>query len=464
VGTTPFPLTHADDIERLVDLFLEALQHHQPIRTGPYRAQHRDGSWRWLTSTGIAYPSSDEQVRYLSVTRDITEERRLEEERRQLEEHLQWTQKLESLGVMAGGIAHDFNNLLTPILGDATLALMDLPAGSPSRTRLERIQKAAQRAAALTTQMLAYSGERPLVSDPIDLSSLVRDTAALFESAVAGRASINFNLSKTLPTVDGDAGQLTQVALNLCTNAAEAVAEGHGSLIVRTGALELENDLSLLGETLEAGCYALLEVADNGAGMDEATRSRIFDPFYSTKFTGRGLGLASTLGIVRGHGGSIEVDSELGRGTRIRVLLPASKRTSETVENPRSHSRTCSTSGTILIVDDDEGVRELTAETLRRAGFDVLCAVDGREGIEVFRERADEIRAVLLDRTMPVTGGEEAFAEMRAIRKDARIILVSGYSKERAQKHFSSGDLAGFLQKPFLPAALLDLLRSVLDD
>jgi two-component system cell cycle sensor histidine kinase/response regulator CckA len=464
LGTRPVQLTHPDDTNALVEQFLGGLQHHEPVHTEPFRAQHKDGSWRWLTSTGIGYTSPVGAVRYLSVTKDITDERRVEEERRQLEEHLQRTQKLESLGVLAGGIAHDFNNLLTPILGDASLALMDLPEGSASRRRLERIQKAAKRAAALTNQMLAYAGKRPLVTESIDLSSLVRDTAALLESSVAGRASLDFDLSEATPTVDGDPGQLTQVAINLTTNAAEALSEGRGSLVVRTGALNLEHDLSLLGENLKAGSYALLEVADNGAGMDEATRSRIFDPFYSTKFTGRGLGLASALGIVRGHAGGIEVESKIGLGTRMRVLLPASTRRVELIDKPARDASDWRASGTILVVDDDEGVRELTADTLQRAGFDVLCAADGREGIDVFRARADEIRAVLLDRTMPLTGGEEAFAEMRAIRKDARIILVSGYSRERAEQDFSTGELAAFLQKPFLPATLLDLLRSVLEE
>ncbi len=461
-GTTPFSLTHPDDIDGLVEVFLKALKDQKPVRTGPYRTQHRDGSWRWLTSTGVAYPSNDGQVRYLSVTRDITEERRIEEERRRLEDHLQWTQKLESLGVLAGGIAHDFNNLLTPILGDASLALMDLPESSPAHVRLQRIQKAAHRAATLTGQMLAYAGKGPLVVEPVNLSLLVKDTFALLETAVASRAVLSLDIDPALPSIEGDAGQLTQVILNLTTNSAEALSGGRGAIRVRTTVRHLEADVALLGETLVAGPYVVLEVSDNGSGMDEATRSRIFDPFYTTKFTGRGLGLASVLGIVRGHGGGIEVESQPGEGTTTRVLFPTSQRARQPERSDSTDAADWRASGTILVVDDDQGVRELTADTLRRAGFDVLLAADGQQGVEIFRERADEIRAVLLDRTMPVVGGEEAFAQMRSIRKDARIILVSGYSRERAEEHLSGSGLAAFLQKPFLPTTLLDLLRSVL--
>jgi CheY-like chemotaxis protein len=381
---------------------------------------------------------------------------------------MQQTQKLESLGGMAGGIAHDFNNLLTPILGDASLALMDLPRDSPARIRLEKIQKVAHQAAALTHQMLDYAGMGSLQTEPLDVTSLVREMEQLLESTVARKARLAYELHPDLPGVEADATQLRQVLLNLVANAAEATRGGGGAgsrIAIRSGALEIEAEALrqlLLGDSRPGGTYVYLEVEDTGDGMDSLTLARVFDPFFTTKFTGRGLGLAAVLGIVRGHGGAIEVDSVPDRGTRVRVLLPvAGAPLRPAVEPGPDRWRG---SGTVLVADDDEGVRELTAETLTRAGLQVLCAADGREAVETFREHADEIGVVVLDRTMPGASGEEAFEEIRRIRADARIILVSGYSRDSTARRYSGTPFASFLQKPFLPETLVDRVRQLFRD
>ena len=469
IGTTPFGLLHPDDVERLAQRFLERLTSEQSRERGEiFRVRHRDGSWRWLEGGGVNFETLDGEIHIVSVSRDITDRIRAEEGRRKLEERIQQTQKLESLGAMAGGIAHDFNNLLTPILGDASLALMDLPRDSPARARLEKIQKVAHQAAALTHQMLDYAGMGSLHSEPLDVTSLVREMERLLDGTVARKARLAYELHPDLPGVEADATQLRQVLLNLVANGAEAMRAGHGAasrIVIRSGALEIDADVLgklLLGESRPGGAYVYLEVEDTGCGMDALTLARVFDPFFTTKFTGRGLGLAAVLGIIRGHGGAIEVDSEPDRGTRIRVLLPAADPPLQPASEPRPDR--WRGSATVLVADDDEGVRELTAETLARAGLEVLCAADGREAVEAFREHADEIGVVVLDRTMPGASGEEAFEEIRRIRADARIILVSGYSRDSSAQRLSSTPLASFLQKPFLPETLVDRVRQLLGD
>jgi CheY-like chemotaxis protein len=377
---------------------------------------------------------------------------------------------LEAVGQLTGGIAHDFNNLLTPILGDASLAILDLPESSPIRARLEKIRSAAQRAAGLTNQMLAYAGRRPLVAESLDLSSLVREVGQLLETPVSGRGSLSIEIPANLPAVVGDATQITQVALNLITNAAEAVTAPNGRIRVRAGVMgsgEIPRSALFLGEAGEAippepGPYVFFEVEDDGCGMDEATRSRIFDPFFTTKFTGRGLGLAAVLGIVRGHRGAIDLESSPGKGTRFRVLFPASypeRAGTTTTREPRDTHRV---RGTVLVVDDDEGVRALAEETLRRAGIATLSATDGDAAIALFERGPDDVDVVLLDRTMPASGGAACFEALRRIRPGVPIVLMSGYAPEHAGEGMTEDALAVFLQKPFLPETLIERIREAL--
>jgi PAS domain S-box-containing protein len=463
-----FELVHPDDRERIVRQYEK--QKGEPgntVRYPPYRFQHKDGSWIWFSTIGTWYERASGEIRMLEVSRDISQEIQREEERIEISRQMLETQKLESLGVMAGGITHDFNNLLTPILGDAQLALLDLPPDSPVRPRIEQIHHAAKRAAALTRQMLAYSGQTPISIEPLSVSRLVAEMGQLLEGTVSGKAALIYDLSDDLPAVEADIAQLSQVVMNLITNATEAVREGAGRITLRTGAVEAEkvDRSSVIGDCEPvAGNYVFFEVIDDGCGMDAETQSKIFDPFFTTKFTGRGLGLAAVIGIVRSHGGLIEIDSEVGRGTRFRVLFPAAQkiaaatrpRTAPPVEEWRA-------SGTVLVVDDDEGVRDLLDVTLRRAGFTVLLASDGREGVDLFRLHADEICVVVLDRTMPDIGGEDAFDEIRRIRPDVRIMLISGYSEERAAWHFIDKGLDAFMHKPFEPSVLLEKIRRIVD-
>ncbi len=459
---------HPEDQPLVEKTRAEAMGTGKTTRFEPYRGLHADGSWRWLETVGIGYRSASGEHRFMTMNRDVTARFRAERERHELEQRMQEAQRLESLGVLAGGVAHDFNNLLTPILGEASLALEDLPATSPLRARLEKIQRAAHRAAALTHQMLAYAGSESLEPDLLDLSELVLEMGRLLEGAVSGKTVLGYELAKDLPHVLADASQLSQVVMNLITNAVEAVGDGEGRVAIRTGCAVLgpaSPAQHVLGEGPPPGRYAWFEVEDTGCGMDPETRSRIFDPFFTTKFTGRGLGLAAVRGIVRAHGGSIELESARGQGSRFRVLLPVAG-TQVRAEEPGPREAALAdwrSSATVLVVDDDGGVREVARDVLGRAGLRVLGAASGIEALAILEEHAGEIGAVLLDRTMPTLSGEDTFRELRRRQPELPVVLVSGYSEERAASHFAALDLAGFLAKPFLPNELLEKVRAALE-
>jgi CheY-like chemotaxis protein len=379
---------------------------------------------------------------------------------------MQQAQRLEGLGILAGGVAHDFNNLLTPILGEAGLLLEKVPPDSALRPHLQSIEKAARRAAALTNQMLAYAGRGPIQLERIDLSALVRELGELLTSAGGRRARLAYELRADLPAILGDAAQLGQVAMNLITNAAESLREAGGTIAIRTGTLRLGAAPvgHRLGATLGAGEHVYFEVEDDGCGMDEATLGRIFDPFFTTKFTGRGLGLAAALGIVRGHGGAIEIESRPGKGSRFRVLFPAGAPLSAAAAAAApSEYAPWRGSGTVLLVDDDEGVRAFGVAALLRCGLSVLTAADGREALELYARRAGEIDVVVLDRTLPGAAGDDVLTAIRRIRPDAGVVLMSGYAEEPAAEPGAGGGAAGFLHKPFTHEALASEVRRVLE-
>ncbi len=395
---------------------------------------------------------------FFGVGIDVTERRRAEEERRKLEAQVQQAQKLESLGVLAGGIAHDFNNLLVGILGNADLALDQLSPTAPARPRVNDIETAAKRAAELTRQMLAYSGKGRFVVEPLDLNELVREMTHLLEVSISKRAILKYNYADNLPPIEADGTQVRQVIMNLITNASEALGETSGAISISSSAIQCDRDYlreTYLAEELPEGVYVCLETADTGCGMDSETLKRIFDPFYSTKSAGRGLGLAAVLGIMRGHGGALRVKSESGKGTTFQVLFPAAARSAAPVREVPQPVRTWHGTGTVLLVDDEETVRAVGTQFLERAGYKVLTAPDGPEAVELFRQHAADVACVVLDLTMPHMDGEEAFRRLRDIRGDVPVIMSSGYNEQEVTRRFVGQGLAGFIQKPYRGAELL---------
>lgn len=463
-------LTHPDDLQTDEALFDRVLAGEIDGYNLDKRFIRKDGTTLHASISVKCLRKPDGAVDYfVSLLQDITDRKRVEEERLMLERKLLHAQKLESLGVMAGGIAHDFNNLLTAITGNLELATLYLDPTSPSRLWIERADHAAQRAADLTRQMLAYSGKGRFLVQHLNLNELVDQNAALFRATVAKNVNVEMDLTQSLPSIYVDPGQMQQVLMNLITNAAEAIGDKDGRLRLATGVVHMDAralEASLVDVKPVPGTFVYLDVIDDGCGMDATTRERLFDPFFTTKFTGRGLGMSAVLGILRGHAGAMLLQTRPGEGTAIRVLFPVAATTDVAGAAPPSvepgDGEPLPLDRTILLVDDEEIVRQLGLHMLEHMGARVLVAEDGEEAIRVYTAHRDAIDVVLMDLSMPRMNGMVAAAGIKAIEPDARIVLASGYSEEDALTRFALEKPDHFVQKPYsyqrLRAAILSAL------
>jgi CheY-like chemotaxis protein len=340
-----------------------------------------------------------------------------------------------------------------------------LPRENPNRSALLDVVNASARAADLTHQMLAFAGKGRFVTQSIDLSELVREISNLIERAVPKNVHVRLKLDTNLPAIEVDPSQMQQLIMNLVINGAEAIGENeNGTVIVFTGTQEIDThyleSLSMKGE-LNPGNYVFLEVIDTGQGMDEETKAKIFDPFFTTKFLGRGLGLAATLGIVRGHNGSIKVYSHPGQGTTFKIFIPAAaekakKKVPESQKDLRGF-------GAVLVVDDEEIVRKTAKTALERYGYEVISAENGPVAIDLFHAYGEQVSLVLLDMTMPLMSGEEVFRRLKAILPEVPIIVTSGYNEIEAIRRFTGRGIAGFIQKPYTAAQLAEKIKGVLE-
>ncbi|MEO6742794.1 MAG: PAS domain S-box protein [Chthoniobacteraceae bacterium] len=459
-----FDLLHPEDQQKARDVYGRILQSQNPqlveLRSHPAR-----GPMRYFSANvTILPPQPGRAPRAAGTVMDVTATRQAQIEREQLDRKVQETQKLESLGVLAGGIAHDFNNLLTTILGNASLAEMDVAPGSPTQECLAQITEASLRAADLCKQMLAYSGRGRFVVQKLDLGQLVEQTAQMLQISISKKAVLRFRLEKGLPPVEVDATQIRQVIMNLVINASEAIGDKSGVISISTGLTRVDRAYfagTLMDPDLPEGEYVFLEVSDTGSGMSPETQAKIFDPFFTTKFTGRGLGLAAVLGIVRGHKGAMKVYSELGRGTTFKLLFPAASVTGETSQSSPPADDAWQGKGTVLVVDDEETMRSTVARMLRHFGIEPVLVSDGREAVEVFRADPNRFDLVLLDLTMPHMDGEQTFTELRRILPEVRVVLMSGFNAQEAMMRFTGKGLASFLQKPFAVSDLRTVLQTV---
>lgn len=418
-----------------------------------------------------ATPLLDEEgavAQVVEVRQDVTEQAQLKVERETLESQSRQAQKLVSLGVLAGGVAHDFNNILTAILGNAELAMLEIKPGTSAHDCLREVIGASRRASDLTNQMLAYSGRERAVVEPLDLSRTVKEIGRLLAVSVPKNIVIRYNVATSPPVICGVKAQLRQIIMNLITNASDSIGEENGQITISTGEIECSCAYlraGYLGDELPAGRYSYVEVSDTGCGMSEETQHRLFDPLFTTKDKGRGLGLSAVLGIVRGHGGAIRINSEQGRGTTFEILMPSSEESASPNDTNYDEEKTPERplSGTILLADDDEPVRDLGARALRKMGLSVLVAKDGREAVDLFRQHVNRIDCVILDLSMPRMNGEESLREILQMRPHMPVIMASGYGESELSRRLTKQGAVEFIHKPYRYDVLISTLRRALE-
>jgi len=386
------------------------------------------------------------------------------EVQKNLERQILDTQKLESLGVLAGGIAHDFNNIMAVIIGNCSLVKLRPEFAADN---IQQIEKAAERAAELCRQMLTYAGKSDSVKALINIEPLVSETVKMLKTTLPQNALIKFDSSANLPNISGDASQIRQIVMNLIINAAESIGEEQGEVCVSLAETAIKTGLSdkdLLGKAIPAGKYLCLEVTDNGCGMDDEIKRRIFEPFYSTKFAGRGLGMSAVLGIVSAHKGALQLSSQEGQGTTFKVFLPVLTGDSHVDKSPQQvASVPWQGSGTILLAEDEVQVRTIAKIMLEELGFIVIEACNGAEAIERHQENASDITLVLTDIGMPLMDGYELFRELKKLNPDLPIIISSGFGDADVISHIARENLAGIVSKPYNFAQLREILKSVVE-
>jgi len=416
----------------------------------------KDGSLlNILVTANAVRDERGEIIAYRGIMRDITEQK-------QLEQQLLQSQKMEGIGTLAGGIAHDFNNILGGILGYASFMKTRMDEDHPFFNYVNTIEAGATRAAELTSQLLAFARGGKYETRPVNLNKVVEETLKLVERTFDKSIEIVSDLHPELPTVEADAGQLQQVLMNLCVNAGDAMPVG-GRLAIRTTVEEVCEDRAARTPGASARTYVVLSVSDTGMGMEEQTLHRIFEPFFTTKEDGKGtgLGLSMVYGVVRNHGGSIDVKSKPGEGATFRVYLPASQRAeamhSPKIETPKGGDEL------ILVVDDEEPIRALASDILESHGYRVMAASDGAIATEIYEKHSGDIRLVILDMVMPKLGGGDAFLRMKEMNPAIRALLSTGYSQDGKAREILESGVMGFLQKPYEVNELLSAVRKVLD-
>lgn len=414
-----------------------------------------DHTWR-LNRVGAIHQDG-EVAAVILISTDITEQKQTEAAMYQM-------QKLESLGILAGGVAHDFNNLLTAMLMQLSLAASKLAPDHPVHRHLQRTVNAAERATELTRQMLNYAGRTQSETQLLDLNDLITDNIHLFSASIPKSVSLTSQLGGDIPLMTGDKGQIQQLIMNLILNSADAIGQKAGRITVTTKIRELtEEDAHQwrwFGTPITAGRYVQLAVDDTGCGMDAQTLTKIFDPFFTTKFTGRGLGLASVIGIVRSHKGGLHVASTVGKGTTFTLLFPATTGEAPLAVSDAECVKLSGQGELVLVIDDEDIVREGMADTLTAAGLYALTAADGPTGLQLVHKYGQEIKLILLDLSMPGMSGEEVFEQLQALDIAIPVLLVSGYSRTEIMERFVNTGLAGFIQKPYTADTFLQQVQS----
>ncbi len=415
---------------------------------------------------------SDRQTQFQLIWHDISDRLRVEKQRMEVEQRMLSVQKMESLGALAGGIAHDFNNLLTVISGNASL-LSEASLANEQLGQVEGIHAATSRAAELTQQMLAYAGQGHFDIRVVDLSHLISEMTPLIKASVSKGIEVQLDLQSNLPGVKADATQLKQVLMNLVCNASEAIADRGGNIQIRSSRATVAQDessgkklINFLRNDHETTSTELvcLEVIDNGCGIDESLLGNIFDPFFSTKFSGRGLGLSTVVGIIRGHHGCLEVESKKGMGTSFRIYFPSCTEPVSSVPSPHFKPIRRPSEARVIVVDDEPSVLKVISKTLEFAGMRVTACQSGEEALNILRTSADDFDCLITDQTMPVMSGAELCQHAKRLRQDLPVILCSGYSVDLVLKEYQAQGISAVLQKPFRSNELIELVSGTLNN
>jgi PAS domain S-box-containing protein len=414
------------------------------------RFQHKDGSWRMLAGSATNLLAEPAIAGFVFNWRDLTE-------RLSLEAQLRHAQKMEAIGRLAGGIAHDLNNILTAISAFSQFALESLPAGSDVHEDIGQVQLAAQRAAGLTKQLLAFSRQQVMQPRPLDLNDVVSRIDGMLRRLIRADVTLSARLGPSLGLIMADPIQIEQVLLNLVLNARDAMPNG-GTILIETGDVRLDDDYVRLHPEASAGAHVMLSVTDFGFGMDAETQGHIFEPFYTTKAIGHGtgLGLATVYGIVKQSGGSISVDSEVGRGSAFKIFLPLYEGVAEPeLDVPAPVLREVG-SATVLLVDDDDGVKHVARRALEGSGFIVHDARDGRDALAIVERLDRQLDLVITDLVMPDMGGTELALRLSERFPSLRVLFMSGYTADAMNRTTVLGPEDAFIEKPFTPRELID--------
>jgi CheY-like chemotaxis protein len=451
---------HPDDREQVDRVCRHALRNSEPCEI-EHRLLMPDARVKWVKLRGRAGDGDDAQNHLFIVTiQDITESKCAKDEKRILEERLQHADKMEAIGTLAGGIAHDFNNMLLGIQGYATMTLVNLNQDDPNYERIKRIEQLVQSGSELTNQLLGFARGGRYEVKPTNMNDILEMSSSMF-GRTKKEITIDKKYERDLCVVEVDRGQMEQVFLNLYVNAWQAMPKG-GQIYLATQNILLDDDQKL-PDPVKPGKYVKIIITDNGIGMDEKTRERIFDPFFTTKKMGRGtgLGLAMVYGIIKNHGGMINVYSELGHGTTFNIYLPASEK--EVVKEEMATGGIARGRETILVVDDEKMISEVSKELLESMGYRVYVAGSGQEALAVYMEKRNQIDLVILDMIMPGISGGETFDRLREINSKIKVLLSSGYSLDGEARTIIERGCDGFLQKPYQMKRLASKIREILD-
>jgi PAS domain S-box-containing protein len=447
-------ITHPDDVRADVELAERLFRGEIPFYRMQKRYLKKTGEVIWINLTVSMIRDPDGKPLYaLGMVEDITEVKRNQEEAFA-------RQKLESIGTLANGIAHDFNNILGAVMAQAEVALAELGAGSPSEAELRAIRDVAMRGSEIVRQLMIYAGKESAIPGPIDLSESVEDMLALLRVSVSKHARLDIDLDKQLLPIEANPSQISQLVMNLVTNASEAIGDRDGVIRVTTKRAAIGTDCLGIDGLLE-GKYVQLEVSDTGRGMSPGTKARVFDPFFSTKSTSRGLGLAVVHGIVQTLGGTIHLASDLGHGTTFLILLPCAETCADTRGPVSDFGQTGKLSKTsrVLLVEDEDALRRAASKMLNKRGFSVIEARDGSAALDVIRAGDNPIDVLFLDVTLPGTPGREVLEEAKRLRPEMSVIVTSAFSEEMAAASLQTS-IKRFIRKPYLLNDLIGLIQS----